>query len=154
MGNFVQASHVFLNTPAATRQEALEFLSAKAVEVGLANDAAAVLDAFVAREALESTGMLEGFAIPHAKSEAITDAAVFIAKFAAPIDDWKTMDGSSVQVAIALLVPDGEAGTTHLQLLSKTAVLLMDAEFRTFVTGSEDAEAIAERVNAGLTDAN
>ncbi len=55
-----------------------------------------------------------------------------------------------VDVALALYVPAGEAGTTHLRLLSKAAVMLMDAGFRDKVRASTDPAEIAELINAGL----
>jgi PTS system fructose-specific IIA component len=134
MSDFVQASHVFLNNPAKNVEEALEFLSAQAVKLGIADDEKAVLDAFKAREAEGTTGMMEGFAIPHAKADAVK----------------KAMDNKPIKVAIALCVPGGEAGTTHLKLLSKVAVMLMDETFRKDVLAADDPAAIAERINDGL----
>ena len=63
MSDYVKADQIFLDNPATTVDEALEFLSKKAVENGLADDEAAVLAAFKAREAMGTTGMQSGFAI-------------------------------------------------------------------------------------------
>ena len=147
---FMQASHVFLNNPATTVEEALTFLSEKAVELDIADEAAAVLEAYKIREEEGSTGMVNGFAIPHAKSEAIKKASVIVVKFAQEVADWETMDDEKITVAISLLVPGGEAGTTHLKLLSKVAVMLMDEDFREEIKASEDVDAIAGRINANL----
>lgn len=149
MSDFVQASHVFLDNPAKTVDEALAFLSAQAVALGIAEDERAVLDAFKAREAEGTTGMMEGFAIPHAKSEAIKQASVMVVKFAGDVE-WESMDGKPIRVAIALCVPGGEAGTTHLQLLSKVAVMLMDEKFRNETLADVDTASIAVRINSGL----
>ena len=149
MSDFVKASNVFLDNPATTVDEALDFISNKAVELGLANDKQAVLDAFKAREGEGTTGMMEGFAIPHAKSAAITDAAVIVVKFAGDVT-WESMDKKPICVAIALLIPDVEAGTTHLQVLSKVAIMLMDEEFRSQTLEDSDPASIAQRINARL----
>ncbi len=53
-------------------------------------------------------------------------------------------------MAVALLVPASEAGTTHLRLLAKAAQLLMDDGFKALLRGSDDTEAIAASVNAAL----
>ena len=58
--------------------------------------------------------------------------------------EWPSFDDKPVDVAISLLVPDGEAGTTHIKLLSKTAVLLMREEFKNLVRSTDDRKAIAE----------
>ena len=148
--DFVKVENVFVAENFASRDEALNFVSNQAVKAGVADDADAVMNAFLAREAEGSTGMMEGFAIPHAKSDAITDAAVIVVKDDSGVTGWDTMDGAPVNVAIALLIPGAQAGTTHLKILSKVAEALMDEGFRATVKGSTDAAEIAKTINARL----
>lgn len=148
--DFVKVENVFVAENFASRDEALSFVSNQAVKAGVADDADAVMNAFLAREAEGSTGMMEGFAIPHAKSDAITDAAVIVVKDDSGVTGWDTMDGAPVNVAIALLIPGAQAGTTHLKILSKVAEALMDEVFRATVKGSTDAAEIAKTINARL----
>ena len=147
---FVKVENVFVAENFASRDEALSFVSNQAVKAGLADDADAVMNAFLAREAEGTTGMMEGFAIPHAKSDAITEAAVIVVKDDSGVTGWDTMDGAPVNVAIALLIPGAQAGTTHLKILSKVAEALMDEDFRATVKGSSDAAEIAKTINARL----
>ena len=147
---FVKVENVFVAEDFASRDEALSFVSNQAVKAGLADDAVAVMNAFLAREAEGTTGMMEGFAIPHAKSDAITEAAVIVVKDDSGVTGWDTMDGAPVNVAIALLIPGAQAGTTHLKILSKVAEALMDEDFRATVKGSSDAAEIAKTINARL----
>ena len=147
---FVKVENVFVAEDFASRDEALSFVSNQAVKAGLADDADAVMNAFLAREAEGTTGMMEGFAIPHAKSDAITEAAVIVVKDDSGVTGWDTMDGAPVNVAIALLIPGAQAGTTHLKILSKVAEALMDEGFRATVKGSSDAAEIAKTINARL----
>ena len=148
--DFVKVENVFVAENFASRDEALSFVSNQAVKAGLADDADAVMNAFLAREAEGTTGMMEGFAIPHAKSDAITEAAVIVVKDDSGVTGWDTMDGAPVNVAIALLIPGAQAGTTHLRILSKVAEALMDEGFRATVKGSTDAAEIAKTINARL----
>lgn len=148
--DFVKFENVFVAEDFASRDEALSFVSNQAVKAGLADDADAVMNAFLAREAEGTTGMMEGFAIPHAKSDAITEAAVIVVKDDSGVTGWDTMDGAPVNVAIALLIPGAQAGTTHLKILSKVAEALMDEGFRATVKGSSDAAEIAKTINARL----
>lgn len=151
MSDFVKAVNVFVGQSLQTREDALRFIADRAVELGAADDADVVYDAFVAREEMGETGMTDGFAVPHAKSAAITQACVLVVKNDHVID-WPSFDDKPVDIMIALLVPDGEAGTTHIKLLSKTAVLLMKDEFKALVRGTDDPRAIAEAVEAGIED--
>ena len=148
--DFVKVENVFVAEDFASRDEALSFVSNQAVKAGLANDADAVMNAFLAREAEGTTGMMEGFAIPHAKSDAIAEAAVIVVKDESGVTGWDTMDGAPVNVAIALLIPGAQAGTTHLKILSKVAEALMDEDFRATVKGSTNAAEIAKTINARL----
>lgn len=148
--DFVKVENVFVAEDFTSRDEALSFVSNQAVKTGIASDADAVMNAFLAREAEGTTGMMEGFAIPHAKSDAITEAAVIVVKDESGVTGWDTMDGAPVNVAIALLIPGAQAGTTHLKILSKVAEALMDEDFRATVKGSTDAAEIAKTINDRL----
>lgn len=146
---FIKDDQVFLGQDFASREEAITFLSKEAVALGMATDEKAVYDAFMYREEEAETGMVEGYAVPHAKSDAISRAGVIVVKWKTPVP-WPSFDQSDVDIAIALLVPAKEGGTTHLKLLSKCAVMLMSDEFRASVRALEDKAAIAAIINEGL----
>ena len=149
MSAFVSESNVMLDCPATTVDEALAALAEKAVSAGLADDAAAVIDAFKAREAEGTTGLMGGFAIPHAKSAAIREAGVLVVRFPAGVS-WASMDDKPITCAIALLTPAAQVGTTHLQLLSRVAVMLMDEGVRDQLDAAPDAAEIARLLNEAL----
>ena len=149
MSEFVPASHVYVDNPASTVDEVLRFLSQTAVSYGVANDVDKVFEAFKAREAEGPTGMMGGFAIPHAKTAEVSTPTVTVVKFSCEVE-WATMDSKPVRCAIALLIPDDGTQTEQLRLLSKVAVLLMDADFREKVLASADSQEIAGLINSGL----
>ena len=124
MSETVTASHVFLGNTASSVDEVLQFLSEKAVELGVTDDAEATLEAFKNREAEGTTGMMGGFAIPHCKSDIVKQATVMVVKFSGEVA-WSSMDNAPIKCAIALLIPAAQAGDVHLQLLSHVAVLVM-----------------------------
>ena len=150
MSSYINSAHVFLDVPATTVDEVFAFLSDKAVELGISDDRDAVLEAFKAREALGSTGMTGGFAIPHAKTDAVKAASLVAVKFTDTVE-WASMDGEPIKAAIALFAPASDP-TTYLGLLSKVAVMLMQEDFRETVKASSDAEEIAALINANLED--
>ena len=146
MSDFVKEENVFVGQSAQSREEVLRFLADRAGELGITADPD---QAFLEREDMGETGMTEGFAVPHAKSAAIDHAAVIVFKNDVALE-WPSFDGQPVDIAMALLVPDSEAGTTHIKLLSKTAVLLMREEFKELLRTSDDRQAIADAINAGI----
>ena len=151
MSGLVKADNVFVNQSIETREDFLRFISARAADLGFTDDADAVYDAFVAREEMGETGMTDGFAVPHAKSDAIKEPCVIVVKNDRPVE-WPSFDDKPISTAIALLVPNGEAGTTHIRLLSKTAVLLMRDEFKSFISKTDDPQVIADAINAGIDE--
>ena len=149
MSGFVSEENILLNQQATTKEEALRTISDAAARLGIADDADAVYAAFLAREEIDKTGMVDGFAVPHCKTDAVKNAAVIIFKNAQPVE-WPSLDDKPVDIAMALLIPDSEAGTTHLRLLSKAAMLLMDDNFKSKLRESDDAADLAATLNVEL----
>lgn len=149
MSDIISAQSVLLDQHVASREEAIGIIATKAAELGIADDADALRQAFMAREAMGETGMTDGFAIPHAKSASVARAAVVVLKNAEPLD-WPSFDEKPVTCAIALMVPDGEAGSEHIRLLSKTATLLMNDGFKGLVHQSSDPAEIAAAIEKGI----
>lgn len=150
MSDFVKADQVLLDVDCATKEDVLELLSKKAVELGISDDEAAVRAAFDAREEEGSTGMMDGFAVPHAKTDAIKHASVIVLRFTGAVGNWIGLDDSDITAAIALLVPAAEAGSTHIGLLAKIARALMDDEFRAGVRAATEPQHVADLINARL----
>lgn len=149
MSGFVSQENILLNQQATTREEALRTIGDAAARLGIADDADAVYDAFLAREQIDKTGMVDGFAVPHCKTDAVKSAAVVIFKNEQPLE-WPSLDDKPVDIAMALLIPNSEAGTTHLRLLSKAAMLLMDDNFKSKLRESNDAADLAATLNVEL----
>lgn len=149
MSGFVSEENILLNQQATTKEEALRTISDAAARLGVADDADAVYAAFLAREEIDKTGMVDGFAVPHCKTDAVKSAAVIIFKNAQPVE-WPSLDDKPVDIAMALLIPDSEAGTTHLRLLSKAAMLLMDDNFKSKLRESDNAADLAATLNVEL----
>lgn len=150
MKEFVKPAQVLLDLDCTTKDEVLSLLSDKALELGITDDRDAVKAAFDAREEEGSTGMMDGFAVPHAKTDAIKDAAVIVTRFVAPIADWESIDSTEITVGIALLVPDAEAGSTHIALLAQIARALMDEGFREVIRTATEPSQVSELINDRL----
>ena len=147
---FVKEENIFLGQDFAGRDDVLSFISNEAVKNGIADDADALMQAFLARESEGTTGMMDGFAIPHAKCAAVKAPAVIVVKDDSGVAGWDTMDQAPVNVAIALLIPEAQAGTTHLKLLSKVAEALMDEDFRTTVKGATETSQVLAAISDRL----
>lgn len=151
MSEFVTPEKVTVGYEAANREEALHYLAEQGVKLGYADDVEAVYQGFLDREAIAETGLCDGFAVPHTKCDAVHEAGLAVVKLTQKVE-WPSFDKQPVDIALALFVPAGEAGTTHLKLLSKSAVMLMNEDFRAKVRASSDPAEIAQLINEGLED--
>ena len=91
------------------------------VRAGRITDRGAALDVILEREGKQSTGIGEGVAIPHGKSETITEltAALGISKRGIEFD---SLDGEPVQIIFLLLAEKNNPGP-HIEALAQVARL-------------------------------
>lgn len=111
-------------------------------------DRAALLAQLEAREAMASTGLGGGVALPHPRTpsrEFVPHPLIVIGLLARPVD-WRSIDGHPVHTAILLVSPTPQA---HLQVLSRLAFLLREPRFAEALAHGADAAEI-ERLAALL----
>jgi fructose-specific phosphotransferase system IIA component len=87
-----------------------------------------VTETIFEREKLVSTGVGKGFAIPHGKTDSISDIVAAFVITANPID-FDSIDGEPVRF-IFLLVGKETLLNTHIKLLSRISRLMNKEEFR------------------------
>ncbi|MBX2989549.1 MAG: PTS sugar transporter subunit IIA [Bacteroidetes bacterium] len=87
-----------------------------------------VREAVFEREQIMSTGVGDGFAIPHGKTDAVSDIAAAFAITAEPID-YESLDEKPVRL-VFLLVSKANMVGPHIKLLSRISRLMNKSEFR------------------------
>jgi fructose PTS system EIIBC or EIIC component len=92
------------------------------------------------REKLVSTGVGKGFAIPHGKSDSISDVVAAFAITKEPID-FDSIDGEPVRF-IFLLVGKENLLNTHIKLLSRISRLMNKDEFREALLEAKTSEEV------------
>ena len=104
-----------------------------------------IIDALLAREALGSTAIGQGVAIPHAKSESATKliAAFGISKKGV---DFDSLDGEPAYIFFLLVAPRDSAGP-HLKALARISRLLKDKYFRDSLRASTDEKSIIKIIS-------
>src|SRR3972149_3871761 len=80
------------------------------------------------REKIMSTGVGSGFAIPHGKTDAVSDIVAAFAVTAQPID-YQSLDDQPVRIVFLLVGRDNMVGP-HIKLLSRISRLMNREEFR------------------------
>ncbi|MFT8311468.1 MAG: fructose-specific PTS transporter subunit EIIC [Sporolactobacillus sp.] len=117
--------NIYFEKGIQTKDELFRFIAEKMQIKGNVSDQERLVKAFQYREKQSSTGMEDGFAIPHAQSETIKKAAMLAVKLETPITDWPTFDQKPVTFVIAFLIPP-KGSEAHLHYLSDTAQKLVD----------------------------
>ena len=87
-----------------------------------------VREAIFEREKIMSTGVGAGFAIPHAKSDAVSDIVAAFAVTAQPID-YQSLDDQPVRIVFLLIGRENMVGP-HIKLLSRISRLMNNEDFR------------------------
>lgn len=117
---------IYLDQTFTTQEEVFEFLSKEMKALGIVDEEQIYLDAVRRREGESTTGLVNGFAIPHGKSAGIKDAAVLYIRNQSGIE-WNSLDGSLITDIFALAIPE-HAGQEHLDTLIAISTKLMDDE--------------------------
>jgi len=139
--------NILLDCQANNKLALLTFISKHAKEMGIVDNEEALLNDFLHREDEGTTGLQDGFAIPHAKSDSVKEATVIYVRNNTALTDWETFDDQPIMQAFALLVPKKEQGTKHIEMLSKLAVALMEDEFKQHVTQVTDKKELAHIID-------
>jgi nitrogen PTS system EIIA component len=101
-------------------------------------DRAAVLDAWIERERLASTGIGDGVAIPHGKLRTANGLVAALGRSRKGVE-FGSMDGKPAHLFFALVAPENSAGL-HLKALARISRLLKDSDFRARLLDAEGAE--------------
>ncbi|HEO6583768.1 TPA: PTS sugar transporter subunit IIA [Streptococcus agalactiae] len=131
------------------KKDVFAYLAGLVVENGYADDTDQVYKSLLSREEEGTTGMMDGFAIPHAKSQAVIKPGIAVLKLKNGVE-WESMDGKLIDSVIALFIPETEVGSTHLTYLSKIARILMKNDFKNYFKEAHEIKEIETVFNKYL----
>ncbi|NOS84362.1 MAG: PTS sugar transporter subunit IIA [Ignavibacteria bacterium] len=119
---------IAVNLDTADKEDAIKKVIDLAAKSGKILDVEKVSGTIYEREKLVSTGVGKGFAIPHGKTDSISDVVAAFAITKEPID-FDSIDGEPVRY-IFLLIGKENLLNTHIKLLSRISRLMNKDEFR------------------------
>lgn len=138
IGDIIPPGQVVVGLRATDKPQLLRDLANRAAKA-TSLEPRAVFDALLARENLGSTGLGKGFALPHARLEALPRRYALFARLVRPID-FTAIDSLPVDLVILLLIP-AENGE-HLATLAALSRPLRDEQFLQQLRAAADAPAI------------
>ena len=142
---------MLLDLQATTKEAVIDEMIAKLAEAGVVTDYAIFKDGIMAREALTSTGLGEGIAMPHSKNEAVKEATVLFAKSNKGVD-YESLDGQPTDLFFMIAAPEG-ANDTHLAALAELSQYLMKDGFADKLRKVETPDQVLELFNAESEEA-
>ena len=142
----IDESRIVVDPSITSKDELLHRAAKIFAEQGLADSEEGLYQDFLKREAQTSTGIEEGFGIPHAKSSHVSGAGLAFFHTGV-IQDYKGLDGSDIDCAFTIVVP-ADAADEHLQILSTLAQNLAEPEFRDALRAAKDPAGVLKVIGS------
>ena len=109
---------------------------------GKLNDREEYKKEILKREAQSSTGMEEGIAIPHGKTDAVKIPTVAIGISKKGVD-YESLDGKHSHLFFMIAAP-ANSNNSHIELLSKITTLLLEDDIREALINSKSKEEVLD----------
>lgn len=150
LSDYLSPASVSANLKADNKDQAL-LAMAELMETSCPGlDRGRVITVLNQREALGSTGIGDGVAIPHGKVEGCKKISVAIGRSVAGCD-FKSMDGRPCHIFCMLLAPPS-AAAMHLTVLAHFVRILKTSEFRKRFMEAPDEAAIFKLIESAWRD--
>ena len=130
---------VMLDVECATKEEVIKMMAKKVADEGIAESYEEYLDSLMKREEIAATAVGYDVGLPHGKSTTVKRAAVAFARLKNPVLCSADED-EYAKMVFMLAIPDGEKGTTHINILVDLSKKILDDDFRAGLEKAATAE--------------
>ncbi|MEC5183388.1 PTS system fructose-specific IIC component [Cryobacterium sp. MP_3.1] len=130
--DYIDERTIVLDIDETDRDAVIRRLAGLMQTTGRVLDVDAVVQAARDRELISTTGIGEGIAIPHAKSDGATSPVLAFARSRDGVD-WNSLDEAPAHLIFMIAVPEAAAGTEHLKVLAQLSRSLMKPSFRSSI---------------------
>jgi len=127
--DFLISEAIEPNMKSMNKTDAIKELAAMLKTTGTIADDEIVARVVLEREELGSTGIGEGIAVPHGKSDAVDNVVAVFGRSEKGIDFKSEVDNIPVRLVFLLVAPMGSSGP-HLLALARISRLLKSKDFR------------------------
>ena len=131
-----------VNVPGESKDDVINAVIDLAAKSQKIKDIDKVRHAIFEREKIMSTGVGKGFAIPHGKTDAVSDIVAAFAVTEHPID-YQSLDHEPVRLLFLLIGKDSLVGA-HIKLLSRISRLMNKEELRTRLLQASTSQEILQ----------
>lgn len=144
--DLLQKNAMILSLNATNKADAISEMVQNLVDTGYVTDYDTFKDGILAREALTTTGLGDGIAMPHSKNAAVKEAVVLFAKKDGGLD-YESLDGQPTDLFFMIAAPDG-ANDTHLAALAELSKYLMKDGFADSLRATSTPDQVLAAFNA------
>jgi PTS system fructose-specific IIC component len=142
ISNFLKPEAVMMEINATEKLAAIEELVEFMVGKNIARDRQQLFDALAKRENLESTGIGEGIAIPHARTDAVDDLVLVFARSSSGID-FSSIDGKPSHIIFLIASPENKK-SEYIIALAKLSRLLRRLPVREQLRNASSPQEVME----------
>ena len=144
--DLLKPQSILLNASPTNKADAIYTLGDLMDKGGNLSDKAEYLEAVFAREESGSTGLGDGIATPHAKSNGVKEAGLAAMVVLNGVD-FDALDGQPSRLFFMIAAPEG-AADTHVEVLSKLATMVIDPDFKNALIQSATVDRFLELITA------
>lgn len=137
---------VMLDVECTTKEEVIKMMAKKVADEGIAESYEEYLDSLMKREEIAATAVGYDVGLPHGKSTTVKRAAVAFARLKNPVL-WSADEDEYAKMVFMLAIPDGEKGTTHINILVDLSKKILDDDFRAGLEKATTAEEAVKLIN-------
>lgn len=128
--DLIQEDLIVLNSASSSKEEVIKELIEKLCKDGAISSKEEFMKVVMEREASSPTGLEEGLAIPHGKSEVVNYPRIAVARVNSVIESWESVDEDNrVNLIFLIAIPKAEEGSSHIDVLTKLTTSFMKDGF-------------------------
>jgi len=141
--SLLRPTHFVSELRSRKKAQALDELAAALATAGVTRSPEIVAELLREREALGSTGVGKGIAVPHARSTLIAERAVLVARSQKGID-FDATDGAPVHLVFLVVAPPMERDPIYLKVLADVVRAVRLSRARQRLADAPDFDTVRE----------
>jgi len=136
---------ISINVKASSKSDVIKQAVQLMSQSGAIKDIAVYEKGVFKREEESTTGIGEGIAIPHCKSDVVTKPALAAMVIPEGVD-YESLDGEKVNLLFLIAAPNSE-DNVHLDVLARLSEMLMNEDFKNKLVAAKDKKEFLKVIN-------
>ncbi len=144
ISDFLDKQGIKIGFVSSEKEDAIREMVDLLASVKDIGDKKGIIKALLERESLGSTGIGQGIAIPHGKTDRVTELTAVLGISSKGVN-FEALDGEPVYILFLLVAPKDSAGP-HLKALAQISRILRDTYFCQLLKKSKTAEEVYDLI--------